>query len=109
MGHWFICEDPEGNIYNSEAEMARAHGVLPSTFNQRKLNGLPLKSCLKPCVHAPRKEKEYFIFQGQQYHSLRDCCIKLDIPYKTVYYFISKYKLSPEKAIKKQLNRMRSA
>lgn len=107
MGYWFTCEDPEGNIYESEAEMARAHGVIPSTFNSRKRKGLPLKSCLKPYIRPTKKEKKSFVYKGVRYKSLRDCCIKLNIPCSTVYYFIERYEIAPEKAVDKYFDKMK--
>lgn len=98
------CIAPNGKLYSSEAQMAKAYGVLPATFNRRKQNGLPLTICLKS-FQRTTKSKMQFIYQGKTYHSIRDCCIKLNISYKTIYYFISRYNLTPKSAIQKYLTR----
>ncbi len=98
-GTYRECFDDNGVAYSSEAEMARAHGVLPSTFNRRKLNGAPISSCLKPYQNPYNNGKDYFVYKRKRYRSLRACCITLDISYSAVANRISREHCSPTKAI----------
>ena len=94
-----ICEDYLGNIFNSEAEMCRYHGVSPQTYNYRKLHGLPLKTCLSPVP-----PKKVFVFHGKAYKSFRDCCVSNNVSYRKAYEKVIRKGLSPEKVIDDALN-----
>ena len=95
-----ICEDFLGNIFNSEAEMCRYHGVAPQTYNYRKLHGLPLITCLSP---VPKKE--IFLFHGKEYKSFRNCCVLNNISYEKAYKKVLRKGLSPEEVIDEALNK----
>ena len=105
FGTYRECFDNNGTAYSSEAEMARAHGVHPSTFNRRKLDGAPLETCLKPYKSPFNKGRDYFVYKRKRYRSLRACCITLDISYSAVANRISREHCSPTKAIDVTLER----
>ncbi len=73
------CEDHLGNIFDSEAEMCKFHGVEPNTYNWRKHQGMPLSSCLRPAADRG------VIYKGKKYKNLSQCCIEYNVPYATVY------------------------
>lgn len=99
MGYWYECKDLDDKYYRNEAEMARAHGVKPNTFNYRKLNGLPLEDCLKPCKNPFTNGDGYFEYNDKKYNSLRACCKQLEVPYSTIYHRIVVKGMSPKEAL----------
>ncbi|MBE6021890.1 MAG: hypothetical protein E7231_01500 [Cellulosilyticum sp.] len=104
-GTYRECFDDNGVAYSSEAEMARAHGVLPSTFNKRKLDGAPLSVCLKPYKSPFNNGKDYFVYKEKRYKSLRACCMELEISYSAVANRIRREYCSPAEAIKSVLEK----
>ena len=105
FGTYRECFDNNGVAYSSEAEMARSHGVLPSTFNRRKLKGASLNSCLKPYKNPYNDGKDYFLYEGKKFKSLRACCMELEISYSAVVNRIAREHCSPAKAIDVTLER----
>lgn len=99
MGHWNSCEDDLGKLFDSEAEMCRAHGVNPNTYNKRKQNGLPIKHCLA------QPKKRAITYKGQSYKSLRDCCLRKNVSYGNVYKNVTYRGYTISEAIDKELER----
>ena len=108
MGYWFECKDLNGKYYRSEAEMARAHGVKPSIFNSRKLSGLPLAACLKPCQNSFTEKDRRIKYKDKKYRSLRDCCTKLEVPDTTIYNKVVIKRMPLEKALDMALENKRN-
>lgn len=81
-------KDHLGNIYKSQAQMARAYGIRPSTFKHRKQRGWSLERALTTPMPNP------YANSRAQFYTKHDTTDHLENEYSSITQMVNHYKIS---------------